>query len=179
VEKSSNKRYILILLLFFHTVNTYMDRICISAASSEIQSDLHISSQMMGYIFGVFALGYALFQIPSGWLADKYGPKKALTWVVISWSSFTALTGTAWNAASLMDTFKGTGTCKWYFSFRCQSWSCSLFIPSPFPHKKGRMENDFYNNRFIGTGMGRCLELVVQGQSPAEQKDKPERAGVY
>jgi ACS family glucarate transporter-like MFS transporter len=102
VEKSSNKRYILILLLFFHTVNTYMDRICISAASSEIQSDLHISSQMMGYIFGVFALGYALFQIPSGWLADKYGPKKALSWVVISWSSFTALTGTAWNAASLM-----------------------------------------------------------------------------
>jgi ACS family glucarate transporter-like MFS transporter len=102
VEKSSNKRYILILLLFFHTVNTYMDRICISAASSEIQSDLHISSQMMGYIFGVFALGYALFQIPSGWLADKYGPKKALSWVVISWSSFTALTGTAWNGASLM-----------------------------------------------------------------------------
>ncbi len=79
-----------------------MDRICISAASGDIQSDLNISSQMMGYIFGVFALGYALFQIPAGWLADRYGPRKALSWVVLSWSSFTALTGAAWNAASML-----------------------------------------------------------------------------
>lgn len=79
-----------------------MDRICISAASGDIQSDLGISSQMMGYIFGVFALGYALFQIPAGWLADRYGPKKSLTWVVMSWSTFTALSGAAWNAVSML-----------------------------------------------------------------------------
>jgi len=102
METKTSKRYILITLLFFHTVHTYMDRICISAASGNIQTDLGISNQMMGYIFGVFALGYALFQIPSGWLADYYGPKKALTWVVMAWSSFTALTGTAWNTLSLL-----------------------------------------------------------------------------
>ncbi len=79
-----------------------MDRICISAASDSIRADLHISSQVMGYIFGVFALGYAFFQIPAGWLADKYGPKKALSWVVMSWSTFTALTGAAWNAISML-----------------------------------------------------------------------------
>ncbi len=102
MEKKTNKRYILITLLFFHTVHTYMDRICISAASESIKSDLGISDQMMGYIFGIFALGYALFQIPSGWLADHYGPKKALTWVVVAWSSFTALTGAVWNTVSLL-----------------------------------------------------------------------------
>lgn len=102
MEKQTNKRYILITLLFFHTIHTYMDRICISAASDVIKSDLGISNQMMGYIFGIFALGYALFQIPSGWLADYYGPKKALSWVVIAWSSFTALTGTVWNTVSLL-----------------------------------------------------------------------------
>lgn len=79
-----------------------MDRICISAASGAIKSDLGLNDQMMGYIFGIFAFGYALFQIPSGWLADHYGPKKALTWVVMAWSSFTALTGAAWNAASML-----------------------------------------------------------------------------
>lgn len=99
---SSNQRYILILLLFFHTVNTYMDRICISAASSEIKHDLSISDQMMGYIFGIFAIGYALFQIPSGWLVDKFGPRKTLTIVVTTWSSFTILTGAAWNTVSLL-----------------------------------------------------------------------------
>lgn len=79
-----------------------MDRICISAASGAIQSDLGFSNQMMGYIFGIFAFGYALFQIPSGWIADHYGPKKALTWIVVAWSSFTALTGAAWNAVSML-----------------------------------------------------------------------------
>lgn len=79
-----------------------MDRICISAASDSIKSDLGISNQTMGYIFGVFALGYALFQIPAGWLADKYGPKKALTGVVLAWSSLTAISGAAWNSASLL-----------------------------------------------------------------------------
>lgn len=98
----THKRYILIALLFFHTVHTYMDRICISAASGDIKSDLGLSDQMMGYIFGIFAFGYALFQIPSGWIADYYGPKKALTWVVMAWSSFTALSGAAWNAVSML-----------------------------------------------------------------------------
>ena len=102
MEKKTNKRYILIVLLFFHTVNTYMDRICISAGSDLIKSDLGITNQTMGYIFGIFAVGYALFQIPSGWIADKYGPRKALSWIVISWSSLTALTGAAWNAVSML-----------------------------------------------------------------------------
>ena len=100
--RPTKKRYILIILLFFHTVHTYVDRICISAASGAIKSDLGFSDQMMGYIFGIFAFGYALFQIPSGLLIDHYGPKKGLTWVVLVWSSFTALTGAAWNAASML-----------------------------------------------------------------------------
>ena len=102
MKLQTNKRYILIVLLFFHTVNTYMDRIAISAASDQIKSDLGLSNQMMGYIFGIFALGYALFQIPSGYLADHYGPKRALSWIVGVWSFFTALTGAAWNAASML-----------------------------------------------------------------------------
>ncbi len=101
-SKRTNKRYLLITLLFFHTVHTYMDRICISAASDSIRSDLGLSDQILGYVFGVFALGYALFQIPSGWLADHYGPRKALAWIVSLWSAFTALTGAAWNAASML-----------------------------------------------------------------------------
>lgn len=79
-----------------------MDRICISAASDLIKSDLGISNQMMGYVFGLFAVGYALFQVPAGWIADKYGPRKALSWIVISWSTLTALTGAAWNAVSML-----------------------------------------------------------------------------
>jgi ACS family glucarate transporter-like MFS transporter len=79
-----------------------MSRISISTASDLIVADLKISQQMMGYIFAMFALSYSLFQIPSGWIADKYGPKKVLAFVVFFWSVFTALTGIAWSAASML-----------------------------------------------------------------------------
>ncbi len=98
----SRGRYWLIGLLFFHTVNTYMDRACISSAAGAMQRDLKIDDLMMGYIFGIFAIGYALFQIPSGWLADVLGPRKVLAWVVSLWSVFTILTGSAFNAVSLL-----------------------------------------------------------------------------
>jgi ACS family glucarate transporter-like MFS transporter len=101
-HKMTHQRQMLVGLLFLHSMNTFMDRICISTASDLIMSDLTISAQMMGYIFAIFAVSYALLQVPAGWFADAYGPKKALLIVVGFWSSFTALTGAAWNAVSML-----------------------------------------------------------------------------
>jgi len=98
----SRQRYVLIAILFFHMVNTYMDRVCIASAKGDIIKDLGISDEMMGWIFGIFALGYALFQVPSGLFADRFGPRKALTIVVSFWSTFTMLTGAAFNALSML-----------------------------------------------------------------------------
>jgi ACS family glucarate transporter-like MFS transporter len=79
-----------------------MDRACISSAAGAMQKELNIDNIMMGHIFGIFAIGYALFQIPSGWLADVLGPRRVLAWVVSLWSVFTILTGAAFNAVSLL-----------------------------------------------------------------------------
>lgn len=98
----TRQRYWVILMLFLLTVITFMDRICISTATDFIMADLRISKQTMGYVFGVFALSYAIFQIPSGWFADIYGPKTVLFSVVSFWSALTALTGVAWNATSML-----------------------------------------------------------------------------
>ena len=100
---ASRQRFILILLLFLHTVNTYMDRVCIATAKGSMQKDISgLNDQMMGYVFGIFAIGYALFQIPAGWFSDRAGPRRALTIVVIVWSIFTALTGAVYTAISLL-----------------------------------------------------------------------------
>ena len=97
------QRFWLIFLLFMHTVNTYMDRVCISSAKDAMQGDIKgLDDQAMGYVFGIFAIGYALFQIPSGWFSDKAGPRRALTIVVLIWSIFTALTGAVYTAISLL-----------------------------------------------------------------------------
>lgn len=100
---ATRQRYLLVLLLFLHTVNTYLDRVCISAAKGPMQGDIEgLTDQMMGYVFGIFAIGYALFQVPAGWFSDRVGPRRALTIVVIVWSVFTALTGAVFTAISLV-----------------------------------------------------------------------------
>lgn len=101
-SNATHQRYIVMVLLFFHTVNTYMDRVCISAAAGDIKRDLAISDQEMGYLFAVFALGYALFQIPAGWMADAFGSRKALAIVVAAWSTFTMLSGAARNWGAML-----------------------------------------------------------------------------
>jgi len=78
------------------------DRILISVAKEPIANDLSLSDKQMGWVLSIFALGYALFQTPSGYLADRFGARKVLTAVVSLWSIFTALTGAAYHFFSLM-----------------------------------------------------------------------------
>jgi len=87
--------FILAMILLF-------DRILISVAKDPISSDLSLNDKQMGWVLSIFALGYALFQTPSGFLADKFGARRVLTAVVSLWSFFTALTGAVWNFASLI-----------------------------------------------------------------------------
>ncbi len=81
---------------------TYMDRLLISAAAPAISAEFGFTPTQMGYIFGAFALGYALFEIPTGWWGDSLGPRRALTRIVLGWSLFTALTGAATGLLSFL-----------------------------------------------------------------------------
>ncbi|NND33784.1 MAG: MFS transporter [Saprospiraceae bacterium] len=78
------------------------DRILISVAKDPVSETLALSDKQMGWVLSIFALGYALFQTPSGMLADRFGARRVLTAVVTLWSIFTALTGAAWNFVSLL-----------------------------------------------------------------------------
>ena len=48
----------------------------------------------MSYLFGAFALAYSIFEVPSGWLGDIFGPRKTLIRIVLWWSGFTASSNT-------------------------------------------------------------------------------------
>ena len=86
-------RVFLIFGAFVISVLMWVDRACISAAKDDIASDLQLSDQQMGWVLAAFSLGYALFQVPSGKLADRYGPRKVMSVVCVAWSIFTAFTG--------------------------------------------------------------------------------------
>src|SRR5579863_8196105 len=81
---------------------TYMDRVNISSAVPVIQKELGFSMVTVGWILSSFRWGYALFQIPGGWLGDRIGPRKALALIVTWWSIFTSATALAWNATSMV-----------------------------------------------------------------------------
>src|SRR5689334_25406167 len=95
-------RFKVLGLLFALTIITYLDRLCISAAAPTIAETFHFSPSQMGYIFSAFTLAYAVFEIPSGWLGDYFGTRRALARIVIWWSLFTALTSLSVGFASLL-----------------------------------------------------------------------------
>jgi MFS transporter, ACS family, glucarate transporter len=72
---------------------TYLDRACIAQVGDSMKADYHLSPAQWGYLLGAFSLAYALFEIPSGWLGDVYGPRRTLLRIVLWWSLFTALLG--------------------------------------------------------------------------------------
>ncbi|MCB0633044.1 MAG: MFS transporter [Saprospiraceae bacterium] len=95
-------RYLVAIGMFLLALLLYIDRICISVAKEPIATALNLSDKAMGWVLSAFALGYALFQIPSGALSDRYGPRRVLSGIVSIWSALTALTGLAWNLFSLL-----------------------------------------------------------------------------
>ena len=95
-------RHIVLWLTVALYLITYMDRVAIAAAIPSIQDEFGYSTITIGWILAAFQIGYTIFQIPSGWLGDRIGPRKALTIIVGWWSTFTALTALTWSATSMI-----------------------------------------------------------------------------
>jgi ACS family glucarate transporter-like MFS transporter len=88
-ERPTRVRWQILAILSLIMVATAFGRLNLGIAGKSIQEEFHLSSQAMGWVFGAFAFGYALFQIPSGWAADRLGPRKTLTLAVLCWATLT------------------------------------------------------------------------------------------
>jgi len=93
-ERATRVRYQVMACVCSLSVITYLDRVCMSASAPFIRADLGLDQVKMGYVFGAFALAYALFEVPGGWMGDRIGPRKVITRIVVWWSAFTVLIGT-------------------------------------------------------------------------------------
>lgn len=99
--KPSRTRFGVVALAISLAILSYMQRVAISEAALPIARDFHITKKELGFVFGAFGLSYALFEIPMGLLGDRLGSRRVLAQIVIAWSFMTAMTGAAWNFASL------------------------------------------------------------------------------
>jgi len=102
--KPTRTRYWVIVFAVALAIVTYIDRVCISQAESDIRGELGLTPVQMGYAFAAFAWAYAIFEIPGGWLGDWMGPRRVLLRVVLWWSFFTAATGWVRGWLSLVAT---------------------------------------------------------------------------
>jgi sugar phosphate permease len=92
-QKPTRVRHWVIVFAVTLAVITYIDRVCISQAAPLMMKDLGLTKVQMGYAFTAFAVAYAIFEIPGGFLGDWMGPRRVLTRIVVWWSIFTAATG--------------------------------------------------------------------------------------
>ena len=104
--RPSRIRWLILSLLFLVSVITYIDRGNISVTARQMMPAYGITDQQMGWIFSAFVMGYALSQIPGGWLADRWGARVVLTGALLWWSICTAFT--AMVAASELANLVGT-----------------------------------------------------------------------
>ena len=81
---------------------SYIDRSSISVAAPSIRKELQLTPTQLGVVFSSFFLSYALLQIPWGLAADRFGPRKIVTFAILAWSAFTALTAAAAGYRTLL-----------------------------------------------------------------------------
>ncbi|MEI9987508.1 MAG: MFS transporter [Aliidongia sp.] len=72
---------------------TYIDRVNIGTAASDIQHELGLTNTQLGFVFSAFAYPYLAFQVVGGWVGDRFGPRRTLVWCGVIWAVATILTG--------------------------------------------------------------------------------------
>ena len=79
-----------------------LDRTAIAVAAPTIQHEFGFSLIEMSVILTSFSWTYALLQVPGGWLAERYGPRRTLFWANALWSLLTAATPFGFSVASFV-----------------------------------------------------------------------------
>ena len=100
--RPTHVRHVVLGLTVAAYMITYMDRVNIASTVPVIQKEFGFSLVTIAWILSAFRWGYAIFQIPGGWLGDRIGPRRALALIVTWWSIFTSATALAWSAASMV-----------------------------------------------------------------------------
>lgn len=88
-------RYAVLSIATANAFILYLDRICMGAVvqSTSFQQELGLGKDRVGDVLASFFFAYALGQLPAGWLADRFGPRRMLVTYILLWSLFTGLTG--------------------------------------------------------------------------------------
>lgn len=93
-DRPTRVRYGVLAFVCALAMITYLDRVAFGSVAPTLAVELSLTSVAdLKWAFTAFAIAYALFEIPTGWLGDVWGPRSTLLRIVLWWSACTALTG--------------------------------------------------------------------------------------
>ncbi|MGZ4161204.1 MAG: MFS transporter [Neobacillus sp.] len=90
---TKNFRWTVVIWLLIGGIINYLDRTNLSIAAPAMIKELKLNNTDIGLMGTVFSWTYAVMQLPSGWLIDRFGAKRVYAVAVLWWSIATALTG--------------------------------------------------------------------------------------
>jgi ACS family glucarate transporter-like MFS transporter len=150
--------YVLAALLVITFIN-YLQRNCISPAETTIREELRLEITDTGNAISAFFLTYALLQVPSGWLTQRWGPRLALTVFATGWSLLIGLSALASGVWGLLAARLGMG------ALQAGIFPCAtLILASWYPASRRGLVSALLNSfMLIGSAVGSIITGVLLG----------------
>ena len=100
-EVPTSTRYVVLAWLCLSATIAYVQRNSLGVAESTIRAELSLSEHEMGLAMSAFFATYAIFQLPTGWLAHMGGTRRVLSSLTVLWSLATGGLAFCQGVASL------------------------------------------------------------------------------
>jgi MFS family permease len=149
------RAWFIVGILVVASLVSYVDRQIVAILVGPMKADLHVGDSTIGWLYGIFALFYAVAGIPLAMLADRYTRSKLIAAGIFFWSIMTALSGLARNFVQLLLVRIGVGVGEAVLTPATSSLIADLF-PRP---KIPLAVSVFQGGATIGSG----LAFVVGG----------------
>ncbi len=148
-------RHLVLAALCAITTINYVQRNSVGGAETTIRADLHLTRNQTGDAMGAFFLTYALCQVPSGWLAQRWGGRRALTMYAAGWSLVMALTAAATNLPALLGARWAMGALQAGI-FPC----CTMILAAWYPATRRGFASAILNSFML---IGGVIASIVTG----------------
>ena len=165
-------RYLVLGLLCLIAMIGYVQRVGINSAYRPIQEQFSIDTQQFGSLGSMFLLGYAIMQLPSGWLADIWGSRSTLVLYALLWSGITAVIGWMPDFASVTFLWFAMGMAQAGI-FPCAAKAIGAWVPDT---QKAMASGFVASSQMLGTA---AASTVSAPAGFTERFDAFATAGTY
>jgi ACS family tartrate transporter-like MFS transporter len=95
-----NRRLVPFLILCYFVA--YLDRVNVGFAALTMNKDLGFSATVFGWGAGIFFIGYFIFEVPSNVALERFGARRWIARIMLSWGVLSTAMALIWNDVSFL-----------------------------------------------------------------------------